>query len=510
MRLSRLAWNIQFNLAGQILILVISFITVKLVFGRLGDDSLGIIYLAQALGELLYVILSLGLGATIVREIASHRESDPRYVQSLVRTVSAFFGTCYAVISVCWWFMVPLIVSHWLNPREISSSEATWALRIMGLSSFMLLPQYTGKSVLLGLQMMGTTNAMEVLTRLLRQCGIIMLLYYCSDLYYIAIWVLVVSTLSLIVHLFVAGQRLGFGNLMPVFSMDVISRNSAYALHSMGISAMASILRYADTVLVSRLLPLGVLGDWGSSSSAAWKSLLLADATSMAAFPELAHLHGQGERDGAKETLMRKFWRLQDLVCWGMPPISALFAFVSFPLFSFVFDPGVAHRLQIPLILLCLGVFMNATVNIPHQLAMATGHPEIPARFNFMALFVILPAMALLLYMVGLPGVGLAWILYHLLYWVIVIPRICRSCGGFEPWAFFVRLAKVSICMALTYGTGMMAILFSGTKSLTWCIVAWLAATFPFGAAFWILIGRELRTWILERAYEIFRPGEAS
>lgn len=77
--MSRLSKNILYNLAGQGLLLVISFFTVKYIFSGLGQDALGIIYFTAMMSALLGSMFEAGLGKTVVREIAGHFKAEPNH-----------------------------------------------------------------------------------------------------------------------------------------------------------------------------------------------------------------------------------------------------------------------------------------------------------------------------------------------------------------------------------------------------------------------------------------------
>ena len=70
--MSRLLRNILSNLIGQGLVLGLSFLALKFIYGRLGDDAVGIIYFSLTMGAVLTALLEMGIFSTIVREVASH------------------------------------------------------------------------------------------------------------------------------------------------------------------------------------------------------------------------------------------------------------------------------------------------------------------------------------------------------------------------------------------------------------------------------------------------------
>ncbi len=74
---SRLSKNIVYNVAGQGLSLLVSFVAVRFVFRGLGGDALGLIYFNQSISVALTLALELGIYKITVREVASHHLSPP-------------------------------------------------------------------------------------------------------------------------------------------------------------------------------------------------------------------------------------------------------------------------------------------------------------------------------------------------------------------------------------------------------------------------------------------------
>src|SRR5260370_8147128 len=111
-----------------------------------------------------------------------------------------------------------------------------------------------------------------------------------------------------------------------------------------------------------------------------------------AAFPSRSSLFATGDRP----SLLTQYRQLQDLVCYGTFPLYAGITFAAVPVYTYVFNAGVAQRLLLPTAFLALGSWMNATISIPYMLSVAMGKPQIAARLNLYALLIVLPATVLL------------------------------------------------------------------------------------------------------------------
>src|SRR3989440_9682012 len=97
---SPLRRNIVYNVVGQILVMGLGLVAVRLVFRQLGADAFGVMLFAQSLGLVLASVLDLGISATIVREVAGQIHGDKAYVWDLLRTASLLYWAAYLIVTL--------------------------------------------------------------------------------------------------------------------------------------------------------------------------------------------------------------------------------------------------------------------------------------------------------------------------------------------------------------------------------------------------------------------------
>jgi O-antigen/teichoic acid export membrane protein len=217
--------------------------------------------------------------------------------------------------------------------------------------------------------------------------------------------------------------------------------------------------------------------------------MLLAGAVSQAAFPSFSALFRARDHD----SLLSQYWKLQDFLCLGMAPILAIIPFVLLPLFSYILNEETARRLLVPTILLCVGFYMNGTLNIPHVFSLAAGKPGIAARSNFYALFVVLPATALLIHSFGLAGAGLSWVFYHVFGYCYGVPRMCRECLRIPVWRWYSHVLKIFVLIGLTYGMAGGILGATGSTSIVALGLAYSFASIAFLIGSYFMMGEELQ-----------------
>jgi O-antigen/teichoic acid export membrane protein len=501
--MTRLTKNIIYNIVGQGLVLILSLIAVRFIFRRLGDDVFGIIFFNLVLTTVLVSALELGISATIVREVSSQFDKDRQYVKALIGTASLLYWGLGLLLVTVIWVTAPLLVTHWVNLKSLDSNTAATILRILSATTMVALPKTLYASVFRGRQMMALNNAIDVGTSAAQQAGILLLLLVGGRVYMVAGWISISVILGIIAYIVVAAQLVGWETLRPTFSLAVIRRTIGFTGHMMVISVLSLVHTQAAQVIVSKLLPIAEFGFYGFASSTVNRAAFVTTAVSQAAFPSLASLFAAGDRP----SLVQQYRKLQDLVCYGTLPLYTGLCFAAVPVYTYVFDAGVAQRLLLPTAFLALGMWMNTTITIPYMLSVAMGKPQIAARLNTYALIVVLPATTVLILRFGIVGASLSLVVYHLFAYAYMVPRVCRECLQSPTATWYLQVLKIVCLGAITYGPAWLVVSLTSLSSLPIAILAYAASTAAFGAGAYLLIGPDLRKTIRRLPSTLTAPG---
>jgi O-antigen/teichoic acid export membrane protein len=487
--MSQLSKNIIFNLIGQALIVGLGFMGTRLVYRQLGEEALGILYFALAVYAVLTPLLDMGISSTVVREVASHLNMDSGYVVRLTRTSTLFYWSTYLALSLVIWLTSPWLVSHWINLKTLDTSVAVSSLRILALSLLLMLPRSLYSNLLRGVQRMEFNNLIDVGTTALHQGATIVVVLSGGGLVEIAYCYLGTLLVSNLVYIVVAARFVPWQAFLPGLSRDVITRNLSFTSHMAAFAVLAMIQMESDKALVSKLLPVALVGFYGVAQTMVARVGRVPGAVNQAAFPNFsARFH-----EGNHVALMREYYRLQDLVCYGLVPIFAGVVFAARPLFTFLLNERAAHLLMLPTALLSLGWYMNGTLNVPFVLSLAVGRPDINARLNFYALFLVLPITIYLIWRFGLVGAGLSSVVYHIYAYAYVVRRWTSECMGFAARLWYLHILKILFFAAATYGVGWLLLALTGLSSIVSLVVAYLAASAAFLYFSYQAVGADLR-----------------
>jgi len=493
--MSRVTKNIIYNGLGQGLSALLGFVAVRFVFRRLGGDALGLIYFSLAVSVALGLAVQLGICETAVREVASHHSSRPDYIKSFIRTSSSFYWTGYLLLAIVAYLAAPPLVHHWVKLDSLEAWTAIEIMRILSVGALLALPGALYKALLVGLQHMGLTNLVEVGGKALQQGGIFLILLMHGNLFHVAYWIAASMALQVVVFGVVCARYFSARALLvPGFSRAVVKENLGYASGLMTISLCAWITVQVDRVIVSKLLPLTLLGIYTFARSAINQGMLLTGAISSAMFPHFSALHGAGKI----LELKRAYNKVQDLICFGTIPVFAVVPFAAIPVFSRVFDLRSAHLLLLPVTFLALGYYMNGTLTTPYVASLAVGRPDITARQNVAALLVVVPVSAVAIYFFGLSGAGFSWVIYHIFTYSYGLPRICRECLGMPVRVWLWQVLRIMGLAVLIYGSAWIVLAELGAFSIIALATAYTAATVVYSALAFRIMGDDLRLKILE------------
>ena len=488
-RVSVLRKNVVYNLLGQSLVLLLTFAAVKFVYQDLGEDLLGIIYFASLMSAITASVLDMGIAGTTVREVAKYINKNNSYVTDLIKTASTFYWVGYFFAASILFILIPFIVENWISVTTTDISVVKDIVSILGVSGLLVLPRALYISLLRGCQKMGVINVIDVMVVALQQIGIVLILWVDGDAYNIAFWYTASYLLSVMVYMIVVGHTFGVSALVPGFSIDVVKKNMRFSANLMSISITSMIHVQSDKVFISKFLPIGMMGFYSIVYAVASKATMITVAISQASYPRLSEL----ARNESHEELNKLYFKLQDVVCILLPPIFALIVFIERPGMELLFDKNVAEMLFIPTILLCLGFYMNDTVSMPYIYSLAVGKPNIVAKVNAYSLFVVIPAAYILISKYALVGAALSWVFYHVVYYLLAMPKICRECMRIPVTGWYLYIARILLAIIGTYGVTWYVMEKYGLHSLGAILILFVISTISYMLLAYLLIGDELK-----------------
>jgi O-antigen/teichoic acid export membrane protein len=474
--------NLISGILGQSVVLILGLVASKFIFSGLGPEALGLIYFTWTMSALVASALDLGVATTLVREISGSWRRDDAYVIEVARTATTIGWLVYASLAVSVWLAAPLIPRFWLMGSEFQPETTTTFFQIVGPASLLLLPRSIYASMLRGIHRVDLTNFIDVGALVFQQAGLALILSLGGDIFALAWWLAGSHAASVAFSVVAAAKYFSAAAFVPGYSGRVIQRNFHYASRVALISILSSIHIQGDKAIVSKLLPPAIFGPYALAATVVSRLTLLANAVAQAALPYLSMTFAVG---GASALRNQYYW-LHESLCLAGVPVLALVIFASRPLFTYLLDSPTAESLLLPVGLLTLGSYMNGTMTVPYICSLAAGRPGIAVRLNLYAIFTILPATVLLVWIYGTVGGGISWVLYHILAYYYAIPRICSQCLEIPAIDWYRHVLKIGFLAIGTYGAVLVVLFVIGATSIGSLALAYASASAIFlMAAYW-------------------------
>lgn len=482
----RLAQNIGFNFTGQLLVLALGLLAVREIDRGLGSDAVGLVFFAITVNAVLTTVLDLGMSSTLVRAIAARPQVE--HLVGLVRTAGLISWGAYAAVATILVLSADTLASRWLILSSIEPGAAGRSLAILLAASLLALPRSLYSSVFRGLQRMGTTNVIDVGTAAVQQIGIMLLVLAGGDLIAVSWWMAGSTAAGVGAYLLLMSRILPARALVPGFSPDAVREHKGYAVQLTMISILAVLHTQADKLIVSRLLPVAVFGVYAFAFNVLNRGMVLTGAVVHAALPALAAIAGARDSHGSR----KEYSDLQHLVLYVMAGVYAVAPFAAQPVTTLVFGEVMPNAVAIWL-LLAVGFYMNATINMPYTLSLALGRPGIALALNVWALILVLPVTLLLVWRWGTVGAAASWIVYHVLAYTYAVPRFVRECIGGRSLDWYAGVATYALPAVAVYATVWIAAVYVMDASVVTLGGAYAAGTAVYGVVGWTQLPREVR-----------------
>ena len=468
---------------------VLGFVSVKFIFKQLGEDALGIIYFTNLINITLNSALQNSIASTTIREVSSYYQSEPEYIRQMVQTSSSLYWLTYISISLAIVIFAPWIVDNWINLKSMDRDTAVLILRILGPASLVAVPKTLYYSLLRGLEDMGVTNAIEVATTFLQQFGIILILYVGGGLMPVVYWYTGIYLLRLILYIAYSGPHFGWLAFRPGYFQSVFKRNYRYTSRLVFAAVVETINAQIDKWVISTFMPIAQVGYYGFVFSGFSRARLFTGAVSQAAFPAFSALHNDGKWD----KLVEQYNKMHDIVCYSAVPIFAFLIFAFIPLFSFVFDAQIAQELFWPGMLLCIGIYLQATMTVPHIFTLAIGNSGITAKQKVYDILIVPPAAIACIYYWGLVGAAFSFVLLNLLHMVYGLRRTIRECLKTTMWKWYSSFFKVLALTLVGYGIPWFVVTRLGNPSLLRLLFGYIIGSIGFFTGGYFLIHEDTR-----------------
>lgn len=438
------------NFAGQAYTGLLSLAVVPFYLWYLGLEAYGLIGFFTSLQAIL-AVLDFGLSATANREMAQQSaRGRSGSAGDVVRTLEVTYFGVGTTIAAALLGLSGVLAGQWFKPEALTTSEIQLAVAIFGVTVGLRWPvsMYTG--VLRGLERHVLINQMSAALATLRSVGgVAVLVFVAPTVTVFLLWQLLVAAVELMFTRTSAWRALprvaGASRRFNAGALRATWRFSA-GVAMIGISA--AVLKQMDRMLISKLLPLEMLGYYTTAAVIAGNVALLFAPISSAVFPRLSKLWATRDSAGLA-SVYHKSVRVTALI---VAPVCALLMFFSYDvLFLWTRSEDVAAQAAAPLAILAYASLLNSLMHVPYALQLAAGLTRIAVWNNGLSVAVLLPLLYLLVNRYGITGGALGWAIFNTSYFLIMPAVMHRHVlvGHLKTWVLRDTLPFIATAVAL-------------------------------------------------------------
>jgi O-antigen/teichoic acid export membrane protein len=368
----------------------LSLVVLPIYYRMLGENNFGVISFFLSL-QVIVCFFDLGLGTSLIRQLSKNWKENPYLAKNYARTFEALYlilatAVALVLVGVSGW-----LATHWIQATSDQLASLPNQLRIAAVTICMVWFSSIYTAMLVGLEQQFKLAVSQAVLALLRFVIPLSAVIWSQDLtVFFASYCLVAFLQVLLMRSVALGQLPKTVN-RAMTDFNLFRSDVGFSIGMVGIFLTTFLITQFDKIILSKQLSIANFGLYTLCLTLASGIYLSVQPLFNVLLPRFTRLIE--ERD---ETELRHLYHLAaQLMALMVIPTSALI--VAFPreiLFVWTAQPSIVEQGAWILRLLVIANAINAILNLPYCLQLASGWTALPLKVNYVALIVFLPGMA--------------------------------------------------------------------------------------------------------------------
>jgi O-antigen/teichoic acid export membrane protein len=359
----------------------------------LGSENFGLVSFCATVLLVGNLFVDLGLGRSVIREL-SRREHNPELAQEM-RDALFTLQTVHFALAFCCGVTIVLssswLAARWLNRGTVEIGAAAHAISLLGIVAALQLPRELCRAALAGLQRQVLSNSFATAFSALRgPVTIAALLWIAPTPTIFLIAQVIVSILETGTLLIAVWLKMPNKERRPRFDVDIIKNVGVFAI-SDGLAILLGVgMTLGDRVLLSRLLPLDVYGNYSLAITISELILRIVSPFSSAYFPHFSDLLARNNRS----QLSKDYYVVSIIAAAVLMPAALVLIIFPKQILQLVTHNAVIAASFAPLLTIrSLGNVIIALQYLPHTIQLAAGISTTALFVNIFNLGIYLPGI---------------------------------------------------------------------------------------------------------------------
>jgi len=401
-RVPRLLANTGWNLAGQIVPMLVGIGVLPFLIRQLGLDRYGFLTLVWVLVGYAS-IFDFGIGRVLIRVVALRlARGDAAGAHHVARVGLVYLAGFGLVMAAAF-----ALASGWLVDRVFKlpaglHDEALGAMLLLALSLpfVMITTGYTG--VLSAHQQFRGMNIVRAVMGSVSYLGPLLVALWVNRIDALVAFTLGMRVLSCVVHDQLARRSCGF-SFTPVVPDSPTTRELLTLGGWISVSNLVSpLLTYLDRLLLGALVPVRMVAYYATPFDLVGRSAIVPQALMASIFPAVAAL--EAGSDASRQAMVRTA-RLLFVVSL---PVAFVFVALARPGLQLWLGEAFAREAAPVMQVLAVGVMLNMLAQAPATLIQAAGEPRVMALLHVAELPFFVAALYVLTLHFGIVGTAFA------------------------------------------------------------------------------------------------------
>jgi O-antigen/teichoic acid export membrane protein len=503
--MSQLRRNVTANLIGRAWDRIIALVCIPFYLKFLGIEAYGLVGFYAALVGI-FVIIDLGLGKTLNRELARLSALDDTAPEQhdLVRTLETLYWLLSLGAGVLVIFLAPLIASHWVNAQHLAPAAVITAIRMMGLAMVFHFPFGLYQGGLRGLDRQVAVNCLVMVVGTLRGAGAVLVLWLVSpSIQAFFTWQFLVNALGSAAAGWLLWRALPLLSRRAGFRTSLLMGVWRFAAAMSGNTLVMILLGQLDKVILIKMLSLENFGYLMLASNVATSLYAISYPIIQAVFPQLVQLSALGD----ETRLGSLYHRISQIFSVALVPVAMVLAL--FPheiLLIWTKNPVMAEKTALLLSLLTLGAMLAALSDLPVNLLVAQGWPHLVLAIRAALALVMVPAMIFMANHFSALGAALVWAGYNGGYLLASVAVVHRYVLRDDKWRWYFEDVGLPLSGALALGA--MGRFLMPAPVSAWVGLLFLTGVYSLALAATSLLAPQIRAtardylWGYQKAFE--------
>ncbi len=407
-------------ISSRLIVAITGLVTMPLFLKLLGAHDFGVVGFFLTL-QVLVNFLDLGMGTALIRKISTFRLHESLIASNYAKAFEAIYFVMAICIAAILYFLSPSIAEHWLNAKSALDSDLAYHLRLAAFCVCLNWFSSIHAAMMTGLERQYQLAFLQAIFALLRAFVPLASLYW----YGISLSVFFISQLAVAVLQVVWFRATAYKYLQSTSSdwisnLKLIKEDLGFATGMFGITITTLLVTQTDRLILSKMLSLSDFGLYALCVTLASGIYIVVQPLFNLLYPRFNRLITEQDQS----ELTRLFHLGAQIVATLILPISALLiVFAPEVLWIWTAQESVVEQGTLILRLMVAANAINAVMNLPYCLQLATGWTSLALKVNIFALFLMLPVMVWGVNSFGAAGGAAVALMLHVCI-LIFVPRI--------------------------------------------------------------------------------------